>query len=60
MRWQRGRTEPSAKRLSAVTFVLVRQGDAWPVTAFQNTRYHPWSRTLMGRLMTRTAGEAAR
>jgi uncharacterized protein (TIGR02246 family) len=53
MSWQRGRTEPSAKRLSAVTFVLVRDGETWPVTAFQNTRYRPWSRTLMGRLMTR-------
>lgn len=59
MRWQRGRTEPSAKRLSAVTFVLVRQGDQWPVTAFQNTRYRPFSRTVMGRLMTRTAGTRA-
>jgi uncharacterized protein (TIGR02246 family) len=60
MRWQRGRAEPSAKRLSAVTFVLVRQGATWSVTAFQNTRYRPWSRTLMGRLMTWTAGEGAR
>ncbi|KKK05825.1 SgcJ/EcaC family oxidoreductase [Micromonospora sp. HK10] len=59
MRWQRGRTEPSAKRLSAVTFVLVRQGDRWPVTAFQNTRYRPFSRSLIGRLMTRTAGTRA-
>ena len=55
MSWQRGRAEPSAKRLSAVTFVLVRRGDEWPVTAFQNTRFRPWSRTLMGRLMTRGA-----
>ncbi len=51
MRWQRGRTRPSAKRLSSVTFVLVRHDDAWLVTAFQNTRHRPWSRTLMGRLM---------
>lgn len=56
MRWQRGRTEPSAKRLSAVTFVLVHQGDDWLVTAFQNTRYRPWSRTVIGRLTSRTAG----
>ena len=55
MSWQRRRTRPSAKRLSAVTFVLVRLGDEWPVTAFQNTRFRPWSRTLMGRLMTRGA-----
>jgi uncharacterized protein (TIGR02246 family) len=51
MRWQRGRTAPSAKRLSAVTFVLVRRDDRWLVTAFQNTRYRPWSRTLAGRLI---------
>ncbi|SCE72556.1 conserved hypothetical protein [Micromonospora coriariae] len=59
MRWQRGRAEPSAKRLSAVTFVVVRRGEDWPVAAFQNTRYRPWSRTIMGRLMTRTEGEGA-
>ena len=55
MSWQRGRTEPSTKRLSAVTFVLASQGGAWPVAAFQNTRYRPWSRTFVGRLMTLAA-----
>jgi uncharacterized protein (TIGR02246 family) len=57
MRWQRDRTEPSAKRISAVTWVLVHQRDGWPATAFQNTRYRPWSRTVMGRWMTRMAPE---
>ncbi|BCJ28601.1 SgcJ/EcaC family oxidoreductase [Actinocatenispora sera] len=54
MSWQRRRTRPSAKRLSSVTYVLVRHDDTWQVTAFQNTRYRPWSRTLFGRLMTRS------
>ncbi|MFB9239177.1 SgcJ/EcaC family oxidoreductase [Plantactinospora siamensis] len=60
MSWQRGRTAPSAKRLSAVTFVLVRHEGDWSVTAFQNTRYRPWSRTIMGRLMSRTAAGGTR
>ncbi|WP_433287403.1 SgcJ/EcaC family oxidoreductase [Micromonospora sp. CA-244673] len=54
MRWQRGRTVPSAKRVSTNTTVLRRDGDRWIVAAFQNTRYHPWAKTLMGRLMTRS------
>ncbi|KUL26308.1 SgcJ/EcaC family oxidoreductase [Actinoplanes awajinensis] len=53
MRWQKNRTTPSAKRLSTNTTVLRHDGSGWSVTAFQNTRYHPWARTLMGRLMTR-------
>ena len=55
MRWQKGRTVPSRKRLSTNTTVLRQDGDRWLVTAFQNTRYHPWAKTLMGRLMTRPA-----
>ncbi|AGZ40675.1 SgcJ/EcaC family oxidoreductase [Actinoplanes friuliensis] len=53
MRWQKSRTVPSGKRLSTNTTVLRQAGESWTVVAFQNTRYHPWSKTLMGRLMTR-------
>jgi uncharacterized protein (TIGR02246 family) len=54
MSWQRNRTTPSGKRRSAVTFVLVRRDEGWLVTAFQNTRYRPFTKTLLGRLMTLT------
>jgi uncharacterized protein (TIGR02246 family) len=54
MRWQKGRTVPSRKRLSTNTTVLRQDGDVWVVAAFQNTRYHPWAKTIMGRLMTRS------
>ena len=55
MRWQKNRSTPSAKRLSTNTTVLHHDGSGWTVAAFQNTRYHPWAKTLMGRLMTRLA-----
>lgn len=55
MRWQTRRAKPSAKRLSTNTTVLRQEGSGWTVTAFQNTRYRPWAKTLMGRLMTRSA-----
>ena len=55
MRWQKGRTAPSRKRISTNTMVLRHEGDRWLVAAFQNTRYHPWAKTLVGRLMTRPA-----
>jgi uncharacterized protein (TIGR02246 family) len=54
MRWQKGRTTPSRKRLSTNTVVLRHDGAAWTVVAFQNTRYRPWAETVMGRLMTRS------
>ena len=53
MRWQKGRTVPSRKRLSTNTTILRRDGETWTVSAFQNTRYHPWATTVIGRLMTR-------
>jgi len=53
MRWQRGRTTPSRKRLSTNSTLVRHRGGVWEVAAFQNTRYRPFTRTLMGRLMTR-------
>lgn len=53
MRWQKTRTTPSRKRLSTNTTVLRHDGDRWSVAAFQNTRYHPFARTFLGRLVTR-------
>ena len=53
MRWQGDRQTPSAKRVSANTTVLVRDGDRWLIEAFQNTRFKPWADTVMGRLITR-------
>jgi uncharacterized protein (TIGR02246 family) len=55
MRWQKGRAVPSKKRLSTNTTVLRHDEDSWIVAAFQNTRYHPWAKTVVGRLMTRSA-----
>ncbi len=55
MRWQKGRTIPSRKRLSTNTTILRQDGETWAVAAFQNTRYHPWAKTVMGRLMTWSA-----
>ncbi|MFZ0386635.1 MAG: SgcJ/EcaC family oxidoreductase, partial [Solirubrobacteraceae bacterium] len=51
--WQRARTTPSRRRHSTLTLVAVRRGDRWAWTAFQNTRYRPFSQTLLGRLTSR-------
>jgi len=55
MSWQGSRKAPSRKRLSTSTTVLRHDGATWTVAAFQNTRYRPWAKTVMGRLMTRLA-----
>lgn len=62
MSWQGARETASPKRLSSNTTVLrprrdATAGEGWEVVAFQNTRYRPWAKTLMGRLMTRMARE---
>lgn len=54
MRWQKNRTSPSPKRLSSLSFLFVRQDDGtWLATLFHNTRYRPWNKTVLGRLVTR-------
>jgi uncharacterized protein (TIGR02246 family) len=42
---------PSRGRLSVQTLVAVRQADGWRLAAFQNTRYRPFDRTLLGRAL---------
>lgn len=43
---------PSSRRLSVQTMVAVREGEeGWRLAAFQNTRYRPFARTLLGRLL---------
>jgi len=56
MRWQKGKTSPSAKRMSTLTFVFVRTDDEWRAASFQNTRYRPWNASLFGRLMSGSKG----
>lgn len=48
---QRSRTA-SRKRVSALPMVAIQRDDTWALTAFQNTRYRPWNRTALLRLMT--------
>src|SRR5579883_1833571 len=48
---RKNQRRPSRRALSVQTNVAVRQGDRWLLTAFQNTRYRPWSKTLLGRVL---------
>jgi hypothetical protein len=50
--WSGGRSGPLRKYLAAQTYVAVQRDGRWSVAAFQETRYHPWARTLTGRLVT--------
>jgi len=48
---RKNQRRPSRRALSVQTNVAVRQGDRWLLTAFQNTRYRPWTKTLLGRVL---------
>ena len=52
MSWQHHRAIPSRKRLSTNTTLFREVEGDWKVETFQNTRYQPWSKTLIGRVMT--------
>ncbi len=45
------RKRPSRRRLSTQTLVAIREENGWRFAAFQNTRYRPFARTLLGRLL---------
>ncbi|GHO87508.1 SgcJ/EcaC family oxidoreductase [Dictyobacter formicarum] len=56
---QKHQKRPSRRSLSTQTMVAVKQEDRWLFTAFQNTRYRPFNKTLFGRLLTLVARPAS-
>ena len=48
----KGKTKVSASRRSTQTYVAVNTVNGLRFTAFQNTRYAPFAKSLLGRLMT--------
>lgn len=48
---RRGQSKPSKRALSVQTWVAVKRGSGWRISAFQNTRYRPFTQTLLGRLV---------
>jgi uncharacterized protein (TIGR02246 family) len=57
---RKNQRRPSRRALSVQTNVVVRQGDRWLLTAFQSTRYRPWTKTLLGRLLLLLASRPKR
>ncbi|HEY1011327.1 MAG TPA: SgcJ/EcaC family oxidoreductase [Herpetosiphonaceae bacterium] len=51
-----GQGQPTRRRLSVQTTIVVRQAGDWAIAAFQNTRYRPFGETLLGRLLARLGG----
>ena len=47
--------KPSRRAISVQTMVAVKQEDRWLFAAFQNTRYRPFAKTLLGRILTSRA-----
>lgn len=47
----KGKATVSDSRRSTQTYVAVKTGNGWRFAAFQNTRYRPFSKSVLGRLM---------
>jgi uncharacterized protein (TIGR02246 family) len=48
---QRYQKKPSRRAISVQTNVVVKQNGRWLVAAFHNTRYRPWTESLMGKIL---------
>lgn len=57
---RKNQSRPSRRALSVQTTVVVKQGDRWLITAFQNTRYRPWVETLLGKILLRFAARPSK
>lgn len=57
---RKNQRRPSRRALSVQTTVVVKQGDRWLVTAFQNTRYRPWTERLRGKILLRVAARSSK
>lgn len=49
-RWQK---QPRRRAVSVQTNVVVKQDGRWLIAAFHNTRFRPWTESLLGKILVR-------
>ena|SRR5690606_30216141 len=57
---RKGQAKVSKRQQSVQTMVAVRSDEGWQVAALQNTRYKPFSDTLIWKVMQRLPGNRAK